>query len=163
MQAHHHSTFRGTAASVQAVAARNLQLLQAIESTLSRLDSDTGLLLAIGRAFEEITNSLTERAQDQPVDPEGAACVALMQASDACSRMYSNAARQHQAACRDRSLREGDGVVEAFEEYLAALRSVHDLVEDVRNWVETHDALLEPATGVVYTNADDLIAALNAA
>lgn len=162
MEATHHSVTLGSAASVQAFTARNLQLLQAIESTLTHLDSDTDLLNAVGRGFDEIFASLKARANGEMIDGEGATCAALSNASDACSRMYANATKRHKAACADKRLQADDGVVEAFESYMEALRGLHDLIEEIKDWIETHDALLEPATGASYATAEDLFAALDA-
>lgn len=149
-----------TPARVQALAARNLQLLQAIESTLSQLGSDVKLIYAIAGAFEEIQRALSESANGNPVDPEGVACAALMQASDACVRIHNAAKSSHQAACGDRRLRSEDGVADAYAEYLAAVESVHDSIESLKDWIATHDALLEPDLPGSFSSVDDLFGAM---
>ena len=149
-----------TPARVQALAARNLQLLQAIESTLSQLGSDVKLVYAIAGAFEEIQRALSEGANGTVIDPEGVACSALVKASDACLRIHAAAKSGHQAACDDRRLRNEDGVADAYAEYLIAVESAHDSIESLREWIATHDALLDPDLPGSYTSVDDLFGAM---
>lgn len=149
-----------TPARVQALATRNLQLLQAIESTLSQLGSDVKLILAIAGAFEEIQQDLVAQANGTPLDPEGAICNALTQASSACARIHAGATARHKAACLDQRLRADDGVVDAYREYIAALESVHEGIEALKDWIATHDAILVPDEPGVFTSVDDLFAAM---
>ena len=51
-------------------------------------------------------------------------------------------------------------MAEAYGEFIAILRELHDTIEALREWIGTHDAVLQPATGAVYSSADDLFAAL---
>ena len=162
MQAHFLSDVSlSTAASVQAMTARNLQFLQAIETTVNHLGSDSQLLSSIAHGFEEILGALKQRDNGQVIDSEGVICASLFNASEATSRIYARATAARQSACDDKQLRSDDGVVEAFDEYIEAVTSVHDLVEEIKDWIETHDAALEPSTGVVYSSVDDLMAALS--
>jgi hypothetical protein len=149
-----------TPARVQALAARNLQLLQAIESTLSQLGSDVRIIYAIAEAFEEIRRVLSEGANGTVIDPEGVACSALVKAADACLRIHSAAKSAHGAACSDRRLRSEDGVADAYAEYLAAVEAVHDSIESLRDWIATHEALLDPDIPGSFSSVDDLFGAM---
>lgn len=149
-----------TPTRVHALAARNLQLLQAIESTISRLDSDSELLHAIQSAFEEVLGSLQTKGATQAIDPEGATCVAMAQASDACVRMHRTAKARHHAACNDCELTSEDGVAEAYDAYLLALEGVHDSIEELKEWIATHDALLDSSLPGTFGSVDDLFAAM---
>lgn len=161
MQAISHREFTlSTVASVQAVAARNLQLLQAIENTVNRLGSDTKLLGGIADGFAELMEAVQKSNSDNPLDPQGFVCTSLQNSSDAASRIYARATGARQSACDDKALRPDDGVVEAFDEYLAAVASVHDLIEQIKDWIEIHDAALEPSTGVTYSDVNALFEAL---
>jgi len=147
-----------TPIGAQVLAARNLELLAAIENTLDALYADTKLLRAIHDGFLEIRERLI--GIDGPIDADGRTQAALSKASDACARIHRDAKQRHQSACADPSLRPDDGVADAYDEHIAAVQELHDTVESLRNWIADHDAVLEPTTGVVYSSVDDLFAAL---
>lgn len=150
-------------AHVQALAARNLQLLQAIESTVSRLGSDVQLIHSIAKAFEEIHSFLAKTPGQSPIDPEAVVCGALTKASDACARMHSAAKAKHKSACEDRQLCNDDGVADAYEEYLAAIDSAHSCIEGLKEWIATHDAILEPDLPGTFSDVDALFEAMGIA
>ena len=149
---------RLTPVGAQAFAARNLELLAAIENTLDGLSADTKLLRAIHDGYQEIQDRLA--GIKEPVDDSGRIQAALEKASAACARIYHDACKRHQSAKRDPQLRPGDGVAEAYGDFITALRDLHDTIEALREWIATHDAVLQPTTGAVYSSADDLFAAL---
>lgn len=162
MQAHFQSGFSlSTAASVQAVTARNLQLLQAIENTVSRLTSDTDLLHSICLTFAEVFDALKKADGDEVIDPQGIVCNSLRNASEATTRIYASTTRARQSARDDKRLRSDDGVVDAFDRKLKVVRSMHDLIEEMVEWIEIHDASLEKPTGAVYATVDELFDALD--
>ncbi len=147
-----------TPIGAQMFAARNLELLTAIENTLDALAADIDLVNAIHRAYEEIRERLG--VIDGAIDPDLTLQAKLEKASDACARIYRDTCRRHASACSDPDLRQDDGVAEAYSEYIDALSDLHGTVEKLREWIATHDAVIEPTTGVVYATADDLFAAL---
>ena len=142
----------------QAFAARNLELLAAIENTLDGLSADTNLLRAIHDGYQEIQARLT--GTSGPIDDSGRTQATLEKASAACTRIYHDACKRHQTARQDPQLRPDDGVAEAYVEFIAILRELHDTTEALREWIGTHDGVLQPATRAVYPSADDLFAAL---
>lgn len=156
---YHHSGVKASA-SVQALAARNLQFLQAIETTVDHLLSDVELLSAISRGFAEIHRGLEQSSNGTLMDPSGNACLSLEQASDACVRMHRRATEKHGHACNDRQLRADDGVTDAYRNYIAAVSDVHDQIEAVREWIATHDALLQPPSSGVFQSVDDMFTAM---
>lgn len=143
---------------INAFAARNLELLSAIENTLDALDADTGLLRAIASGYEEVHQSL--RSVVGAIDPNGTLTFRLEKASDACVRIFQDARKRYGSACNDPRLCEEDGVAEAYESFLLALREMHDAIEALREWIAVHDAVLEPTTGEVYSDATALFKAL---
>lgn len=147
-------------AYAQAMAARNLQLLQAIESTLDGLSSDTALIETIAKGFAELQERLEKVNPSAAVDPAGQVCSALEGASDCCVRMFHRATGKHRAACEDPRLTEDDGVAEAYEGHIDALKRLHDSIEHLRDYVATHDALLDAPSGGSYTSADALFEAM---
>lgn len=74
--------------------------------------------------------------------------------------MYADNKARKASAERDVQLAPDDGVVEAFDSYLEALRDLHDQHAEFLDWIETHDALLEPASGKAYASVDDLFLAM---
>lgn len=148
-------------AGVNAFAARNLQLLSVIENTLDALDSDIRIIVGIDASYEEMRQRL--EPNDAVIDPDRRIESNLVKASDACSRIYHDAQQRHVSACTDPLLNSDDGVADAYESFMDAIRHLHDTVEDLREWVATHDAVLEPSTSAVFSNAGDLFESLMSA
>lgn len=142
----------------QVFAARNLELLAAIENTLDALAADSKLLAAIHDSYSEIGERLQGRTE--AIDPDSRIAATLTKASDACARIHRDVQARHRSACADPQLHPDDGVADAFEQFMDAVTSLHDTIEVLREWIATHDATLEPTTGAVYDNVDDLFAAL---
>lgn len=138
--------------------ARNLELLAAIENTLDALNGDTELIHAIANGYAEIKNRLAEQSRE--IDPEGRMAQLLGKASDACARIYHDAQQRHAAACQDPAITAEDGVEEAYNTFMAAISHMHDVVEDLREWIAVHDAVLQPTTGATFTSTDDLFKSL---
>ncbi|WP_103018132.1 hypothetical protein [Alicycliphilus denitrificans] len=149
---------RMTPVGAQAFAARNLELLAAIENTLDALSADTNLLHAIHAGYREIHEKLEGTAT--AIDEGGRIQGILDKAGASCARIYHDACQRHQSACQDPQLRPDDGVADAYSAFIDALRELHDTIEYLREWIATHDAVLQPTTGTVYASADDLFAAL---
>ena len=74
--------------------------------------------------------------------------------------IHRDAQKRHQSAGADPALHPDDGVDDAYDEYLGAVRDVHDTVEALREWIVTRDAVLEPSTGDTHASADALFAAI---
>lgn len=148
-------------AGVNAFAARNLQLLSAIENTLDGLDSDIKIIIGIDASYEELRQRL--ESNESVIDSDRRIESNLVKASDACSRIYHDALKRHVSACTDPLLNADDGVADAYESFIDAIRHLHDTVEDLREWVANHDAVLEPSTSSVFSSVDDLFESLMSA
>lgn len=149
-----------TSASLQAVTARNLQFLQAIDSTVDSLGSDSRLFDAIAAGFQEILERLQSGSFDQLVDPQGNIRDSLRRAAEATSRIHARGSQARQSACDDPDLHADDGVVEAFDQYLESVSAVHDLAEEICEWIEIQEASSEQSTGQVFSSVDELFKAL---
>jgi len=147
-------------AFAQATAARNLQLLRAIETTVISVESATRLTDVVAREASDMLARLQKANVSFALDPSGVACKDFGEASDIVSGLYADARAKHQYARKDFRLTGDDGVADAYNAYMAALKDAHDAIEELREWVETHDAILEPSSGKVYSNVDDLFAAM---
>ncbi|UVH54703.1 hypothetical protein NWF24_17810 [Variovorax paradoxus] len=160
MQAHIHGSGFGTAASVQAFAARNLQLLSAIETTLGVLKADTAYVRIMAGEVEDCLAKLKSEQSDCPLDPSGRVCDLLHKCLDSASRMYADNKARKASAEKDSRLTPEDGIVDAFDAFLEGLRDLHDRHVDLLDWVETHDALLVPSSGKAYGSVDELFLAM---
>jgi hypothetical protein len=148
-------------AGVNAFAARNLQLLSAIENTLDALDSDIKIIVGIDASYDELRQRL--ESNEAVIDPDRRIESNLVKASEACSRIYRDARQRHGFACIDPELHPDDGVADAYESFMDAIGHLHDTVEDLREWMASHDAVLEPSISAVFSSADDLFESLMSA
>jgi hypothetical protein len=147
-------------AFVQAAAARNLQLLQAIESTLVRVESNTRLMDAVASDVSDVLALLQAANVSHALDPSGVVCKNFERAANIAASMYADARKRHQSAHDDFRLTSDDGVADAYDAYIGSIKGAHDAFEELREWIATHDDILEPSVGVVYNNVGDLMAAL---
>jgi hypothetical protein len=149
-----------TPSKVQAYAGRTLDLLQAIEKTIDCLTDNCDLLAVTTSGIRKALEQLRKSDVQQKLDPEGRVCQLLGKCLDIIERVHHDSTAKRNAASNDPRLRTDDGVVEAYEAFLAALSEHHDAVHDLKEWVETHDALLEPALDGTFSNVDDLLKAM---
>lgn len=160
MQTHHH-VVSYTPTSVQAFAARNLQLLRVIESTVDSLTADTRILQAMFNDLQPLTDAIrSQGSEGDVIDPEQRVCNQLQQAMDTLARMHATATHKHAAACNDHRLTEDDGVADAWSDYMQAMQHMHDALHDLHDAVATHDALVAPVQPQVYGSAEELFKAL---
>lgn len=152
-----------TPSKVQAYAGRALDLLQAIEKTIDCLSENCDVLAVMTDGIEKHLAKLRESNVQQKLDPEGRVCQLLQKCLEIMERMHADAARKRASAQADERLQEDDGVVEAYDAFIVALNQHHDVVHDLKDWVETHDALLEPALDGTFTSVDDLFKAMTTA
>ena len=158
MQAHTTMRSRMSPSGAQALAARNLEFLAAIENTLDALVSDTDLLRSISRAYQELHEKLA--GIEIEIDAGGRIVAMLEKASGSCVRIYRDAQRRHQSACRDPVLKPDDGVTDAYSSFIEAVHDLHDTIETLREWIATHDAVLQLTTGQTFDSVDDLFDSL---
>lgn len=150
----------GTPAGVQAYAGRNLDLLQAIEKTIDCLTDNADLLNALTVSNKKNLKQLQAALIQQPLDPEGRVCELLSRCLELLARMNSFDHRRRQAAIEDPELKRDDGVVEAYDVFLHSVCDLHDTVGQLKDWIETHDALLEPALPGEFQTVDSLVKAI---
>jgi hypothetical protein len=147
-----------TPSGAQALAARNLDLLRAIENTVDCLVADTNLVRSICATYEEIQTKLS--SSQTVIDPTGHICSVLEKASGSCARIYEDSKKRHMSAVRDPQLRSDDGVVDAYDEFMVVINQLHDTIEELCDWIATHDAVLQPTTGETFASVDSLFDAL---
>jgi len=79
---------------------------------------------------------------------------------DAIVRIHTTATPKRQSAPADGRLNDEDGVIDAHDNLLSRISQLHESADEMKEWILTHDALLEPAVGPVHKTADDLFKAL---
>lgn len=57
-------------------------------------------------------------------------------------------------------MRPDDGLVEAYNEFVSVVNELHDTIEDLSEWIATHDAVVQPTTGQTFETVDSLFDAL---
>ncbi len=147
-----------TPSGAQALAARNLDLLRAIENTVDCLSADTDLVRSICATYAEIQTKLSPSTIE--IDPTGHIRSVLEKASGSCARIYEDAKKRHLSATTDPHLRSDDGVVDAYDEFMSSINQLHDTIEELCEWISTHDAILQPTVGLVFETVDSLFDSL---
>lgn len=144
---------------VAAEAARDLELLSNIEETCGALAFQADMARrAVDAALE-----LARRVHDSkgPVlDLDGEVVRTFASAQDLIANAVRALDRKRGAAIRAPELCADDGVVEAYDEMVAATRDFHDALGELTTAILEHDADLSPAVGKP-TSADELIALLH--
>jgi hypothetical protein len=113
MQAHVCIGQSMTPSGVQALAARNLELLRTIENTVDCLVADTGWVSSICATYQEIQSKLS--SSQTVIDPTGHICSVLEKALGSCARIYEDSKKRHLSAVRDPQLLAEEGVVDAYD------------------------------------------------
>ena len=145
-----------------ATTARNLQFLALIDSTIDIVSGDTGHIRVCTRSIEDCMLALQSEIKDAKVSDESRLIEILDKTLDMARRIHFDAKRRHLAACDDRMLNLDDGVADVFEDLIAASQELFDCAAEFKEWIETHNALLEPSTGKSFESVNDLMAALDA-
>lgn len=148
-------------ARIAAQASRSLHLLSAIENTIEGVETDARLMANLAEEARRILETL-DGSTPGLVDPDGRTGDLLSKGAAAARRLYDFAIRKRQAARDDPQLTGEDGVVEAYDAYIAAAADLHNMLEDLRDTLETIDSLQSPSTGKQYTSVEDLLADLRA-
>lgn len=157
-QAHTHEA---SSAMAEAMAARNLQFLALIENTIDRVSSDTDHVRACSKAIDEVMKGLQNSYAELPF--EEVRLVELMERTqDMVRRIRMDAKKHHDSACNNKMLKPEDGVVDAYADFIEAIEELFNCASEFKDWIETHNALLEESTGTSYDTAEGLIAALQA-
>lgn len=150
----------GSPAGVQAYAGRTLDLLHAIEKTIDLVSENGEHVRVLARGIGKCLAALKDGSIEVKLDPEGRVCDLFARGLESLQRMHRDASLRRDSAAADQRLQDDDGVVEVYDSFLEALSDAYDVLHELREWIETHDALLEPAVGEVHTDADDLVSSI---
>lgn len=151
-----------SASQMQAYASRTVDFLNVIEKAVSRLATDRQVVVALACDCEKVIHELRRNPPTEVMDEEGRVCDLLKQAAAITHRQYQELIEMRNAARVNTKLRTDDGVVDGFEQLVAAFAQFHNVIEDLRETIEALDALKSPVLPGAFTSVDDLFAAMNA-
>lgn len=146
------------AIEINGMAARSIALLSAIEKTVSALCGNTEALNFLTTQASSLVEIIANSDWTSEIDPNGALALQLTNVSDRLKRDYTDAIARRQAARDDPALTSDDGVEDAYTAFIASLADLNNLIEELRDVMQTIDAQKSPTTGKQYTNVDDLFA-----
>ena len=142
---------------LHALAARSINLLKVIDETLVTLGMETDLLDAHTRQAEKALEALRAHCRTDLIDPDRRIGGAFKLAITSSEQLHAKACMQRHAARLDKALTPDDGVVEAYDTYIESIAGVHEALQDLLEYVETHDALLAPRGETLYASVDDMM------
>ncbi len=152
------------ASEITGVVARSVHLLDAIEETVNSLDGHTEMLQLLVEQGRRVLSALGQ-SQDVVakglIDPDNVISGKLKASAEKIHTDYLAAIAARESARLDPELRPDDGVEQAYTEHIAALADLHNVIEDLRDTMETIDARHSPTIGS-FDNVDDLFSALDA-
>lgn len=155
------SEARGAASrsEVQAYASRTVDFLNVIEKAVSRMEADRAVVGALVDDTRRVLQQLGASPVEEVLDEDGRSCMLLSQAAASAHRQYDELIKFRDSARGHRNLLPEDGVVECCDQLIEAFASLYNVIEDLRDTIETIDSRKSPVIGT-YRNAEDLINAL---
>lgn len=130
--------------SVLADAARSLDLLRAIESTLDWLVRLTGQLNTDAEFAVNVNKGLSEI--NGVIDPDGGFEKSLLTAQEGVEQLYLMLINKRQHGRDDDQLTDDDGIEAAYTEAIAAAADLHNAVNSLRWNIGEHDIDAQPKT-----------------
>jgi hypothetical protein len=131
---------------------------QEVESGREFLHANTDLMKAIGGHANSVFDELRAREVGLAVDPDGLVSDLLGQAADSVRRSREATTAKYSAARRLGGLDQQ--LEKDYLGFLDVAADIHSAIEDMREWVETHDALLEKPSGRPMKSASELFSRL---
>lgn len=128
---------RNFSAGVQAGAARSLELLRAIESTLAWLERLTSQLNADTTFAEKINFGLDKI--EGVIDPDNSLQADLLAAQQEVEALYGVLIEKRQHGRNDHQLTAEDGIEDAYTEAIEAAADLHNAINTLRWNVGEHD------------------------
>ncbi len=142
-------------------AGRTLDLLSTIEKTVKYVSNEASLVNSIASGVRVHLAELVASPPDQEIDPTGRVCELLTKAADSAQRSHNEALLCRNSARADGDLHDDDGVVDSFSLLVSEFADLHNVLEDLRETIETLDALRSPVDGR-YSDVESLLESLRA-
>lgn len=141
-------------AGVRADAARSLELLRAIESTLTWTERLTESLRVDALFAEKANDALA--SMKGIIDPDDSLQSALEEAQGEVNSLYQLLLKKRQAGRNDRQLTEDDGIETAYTEAIAHAADLHNAINALRWNIGEHDINAAPRRLSRAYSADNL-------
>ena len=147
-------------AGVRADAARSLELLRDIESTLTWLERLTGNLRNDAVFAEKMNAGLEKMAG--VIDPDNSIQTALERTQEEVETLYNLLISKRQHGRDDHQLTEEDGIEDAYTEAIAQAADLHNAINKLRWNIGEHDIDTAPRQLSKEYSADDVDAMFDA-
>ena len=157
MNTHKASKFRALNRIVGATA-RDLDLLEAIDKTITALD----LIKEQMVYHTETVSREIDRVKNDPkiIDEDGSIVRSIEETRDTLGAVHAKFVKKCEAAKQAEELREDDGVVDAYYDMINSTADLHNAINALCWAIGEHDADLDETLPGSFDNADDLFAAM---
>lgn len=144
---------------ITTAACRDLDLLKVIEDTLDAVDVRCTITRQMNLAADQFIKKFSESPL---VVPDGGIDLPelIEKARDAVATDYESCSEKHICAVVAPELDDDDGVVEAYAMLLTELAALHEKLNTLAWIIREHEADQDEAIPGVFSNADDLFAAM---
>ena len=139
--------------------ARRLELLRAIDVTISALRQEREFYEKFDSLVGDYTSNVKRSKSPQQIDPEGKQEGIYSNAQSAADRLSAVLNEKKDSAASDPEVFEEDGLVDEFDRTIEVLDSLRDQIQHLRRAISEHDASLEKVIGP-FNTGKDLVAAL---
>ena len=141
---------------------RSIELLKAIETTVSSLCYDQAFYSSVDTFSQHAIDAINNSKPSAPIDKDGGRRSKLLEAQEAVHRLYELMIIKKSSAMNDGRLTAEDGVVDEYGETISAIADLHNSLNDLRWAIGEHDAALsEKGNGVVLRSPKEVEAYLD--
>lgn len=144
---------------VRGDAARDLELLRDIETTLDALDIELERASQLNQAAEKFIE-LVKKSASSTIGDDTDLVALFDSARDTVGRAHKMFGERHQCALNAPELDDDDGIVEAYECLMSATATLHNNLNTLSWLIGEHEADLDETLPGAYGNADDLFSAM---
>ena len=142
----------------EAESARSLELLDAIEVTCGVLHAQADWMEREFQAVHDLVARINARPLPQ-MDANGSTVALLRKGQEHVAKIIESMALKRGFAERDPRLREGDGVIEAYDRAIEVAREYHNALDELIFAILESDADVSQQSAT-YSSADELLTAL---
>ena len=145
-----------------AIGERSLQLLHAIEQTISSLTTDREFVSNAARIVDSFEAELAKAPPVRPIDPEGRIVGLLIKGMEAADRLAATNREKLASAEADVRLTDDDGVTAEYHAFIESVCALHDGLSRLIERIEELDADFEEPLPGTFRSVDELMTALKA-
>ncbi|WP_090703468.1 hypothetical protein [Nitrosomonas aestuarii] len=135
---------------------RSLQLLRAIEYTITGVNRLTAQLNADAKYADVFIEKIKLLDGDTAIDPEDSVATSLQKTQSSILNVYNELIARRQSGRDDVRLSEGDGIEHVYTEAISAAADLHNNLNELRWHILEHDADIS-SSGKAYTDVNELL------